>query len=99
MNSTTTARCGSTRAPRLPPGTESDGVFTLVDLPAVEQAATLIHHGSMDEVMPSVQALAGWIEANGYVATGSSREYYIDYAMNDDPASWVTELQEPVARA
>jgi DNA-binding transcriptional MerR regulator len=80
-------------------GTVSDGVFTLVDLPAVEQAATLIHRGSMDQVMPSVQALAGWIEANGYIAAGNSREYYIDYAMNDDPESWVTELQEPVARA
>ncbi|WP_026556104.1 MerR family transcriptional regulator [Arthrobacter sp. 35W] len=81
------------------PGTASDGVFALVDLPAVEQAATLIHRGSMDEVMPSVQALAGWIEANGYVARGNSREFYLDYAMNEDPASWVTELQEPVARA
>ncbi|WP_427015619.1 MerR family transcriptional regulator [Pseudarthrobacter sp. P1] len=79
--------------------TVSDGVFTLVDLPAVGQAATLIHRGPMDRVMPSVQALAGWIDAHGYASAGNSREYYLDYAMNDDPDSWVTELQEPVARA
>ncbi|WP_125614727.1 MerR family transcriptional regulator [Specibacter cremeus] len=74
------------------------GAFDVVDLPAVEQAATLIHRGPMDDVMPSVQALARWIEANGYTSTGYNRELYLDYGMGADPQQWVTELQEPVTR-
>lgn len=79
----------------LPAGT---GTFHIVDLPAVDQAATLIHRGPMEHVMPSVQALARWIDANGWVSSGPSRELYLDYGMDADPQQWVTELQEPVAR-
>jgi len=82
----------------VPAGTVAAG-FDVVDLPAIEQAATLIHRGRMDDVMPSVQALARWIEANGYTSTGYNRELYLDYGMGDDPQQWVTELQEPVVRA
>lgn len=81
------------------PGHGSEGAFGIVELPAIEQAATLIHRGPMDDVMPSVQALARWIEANGYTSTGYNRELYLDYGMGDDPQQWVTELQEPVTRA
>ena len=83
----------------VPADTVPAGSFEIVDLPAIEQAATLIHRGPMDDVMPSVQALARWIEANGYASTGYNRELYLDYRMGDDPAQWVTELQEPVVRA
>jgi len=81
----------------VPAGTLPEG-FAVVELPAIEQAATLIHRGPMDDVMPSVQALARWIEANGYTSTGYNRELYLDYGMGDDPQQWVTELQEPVTR-
>ncbi|WP_113716704.1 MerR family transcriptional regulator [Arthrobacter dokdonensis] len=74
------------------------GAFDVVDLPAVEQAATLIHRGVMDNVMPSVQALARWIDANGWVSTGLNRELYLDYGMGPDQQQWITELQEPVRR-
>lgn len=80
-------------------GGPADGAFEVVELPAVENAATLIHHGLMDHVMPSVQALARWIESNGWVSTGLNRELYLDYGMGDEPQQWVTELQEPVVRA
>jgi effector-binding domain-containing protein len=73
--------------------------FDVVELPPVDQAATLIHRGVMDNVMPSVQALARWIDANGWVSTGLNRELYLDYGMGPDPEQWITELQEPVARA
>jgi DNA-binding transcriptional MerR regulator len=72
-----------------------DGI-AIVELPAFE-AATLVHRGSMDEVMPSYQALSAWIEPNGYRSTGVPRELYLDTP--DDPALWVTELQEPVTPA
>lgn len=80
-------------------GPGNSGEFDVVVLPAVEQAATLIHHGVMYNVMPSVQALARWIDANGYTSTGINRKLYLDYGMSDDPSQWVTELQEPVVAA
>lgn len=73
---------------------DAQGV-TIVDLPAVERAATIVHHGSMDEVMPTIQTLARWIEANGHRSAGYNREVYIE--TGPDPATWVTELQEPLA--
>jgi DNA-binding transcriptional MerR regulator len=72
--------------------------FTIVDLPAVEQAATVIHHGLMDDVDGSLQHLARWIEENGYRGTGMAREVYLNYG-EGDPETWVTELQEPITRS
>ncbi|MCP3818429.1 MerR family transcriptional regulator [Streptomyces sp. A3M-1-3] len=68
--------------------------FAIVDLPEIKSAATFVHRGSMDKVMPSVQALARWIDANGYRSTGYARELYLECP--DDPDQWVTELQEPI---
>ena len=68
--------------------------FDVVDLPAVEQAATIVHRGVMDDVMPTVQTLAQWIDAHGYKSTGYNRELYISYG--DGPGPWAVELQEPV---
>lgn len=45
------------------PGDDHD--FAIVDLPGIEQAATIVHRGSMDNVMPTIQTLAHWIDANG----------------------------------
>ncbi|WP_149185023.1 MerR family transcriptional regulator [Streptomyces sp. TRM49041] len=66
-----------------------------VDLPAVEHAATVIHRGPMDDVLPTAQTLAAWIDAHGYRSTGYARELYLECP--DDRTKWVTELQEPVA--
>jgi len=47
---------------------------SIVDLAEVESAAAIIHHGSMDDVLPTGQALARWIDANGYrSAPGATR--------------------------
>lgn len=70
--------------------------FQVVDLPAIDHAATIVHRGSMDDVMPAVQALGRWIDENGYRSTGHSRELYLVYA--EDKADWVTEIQEPVEK-
>jgi DNA-binding transcriptional MerR regulator len=67
----------------------------VVDLGEVPAAATLIHHGSMDEVLPSIQALARWIDANGYQSLGYPRELTLKFS--DVRGDWVTELQEPIA--
>jgi effector-binding domain-containing protein len=69
--------------------------FAIVDLPEIEQAATIVHRGSMDNVMPTIQTLARWIDAHGYRSAGYNRELYIE--CGEDRDTWVTELQEPIA--
>jgi DNA-binding transcriptional MerR regulator len=70
--------------------------FAIVDLPAIKQAATVVHRGSMENVMATIQVLAGWIEDNGYRASGNPREFYLECPA--DETQWVTELQEPIAQ-
>ncbi|MGW6403647.1 MerR family transcriptional regulator [Streptomyces sp. NPDC055134] len=69
----------------------------IVDLPPVEQAATVVHHGSMDTVLPTIQMLGRWIDANGYRSASYPREINLECPDNQD--GWVTELQEPVTKA
>ncbi len=73
---------------------DEDRDFAIVDLPEIELAATVMHRGSMDNVMPTIQTLARWIDANGYRSTGYNRELYIE--CHQDRDAWVTELQEPI---
>jgi DNA-binding transcriptional MerR regulator len=75
-------------------GTHSDHDVSIVDLPEVETAAAIIHHGSMDDVLPTGQALARWIDANGYRSAGYPREITLNWSC--DPEEWVTELQQPI---
>ncbi|WP_435209945.1 MerR family transcriptional regulator [Micromonospora sp. bgisy143] len=71
---------------------------TVRNLPTVGTAATTVHHGSMDDADRSVQALARWIEDNGYRPDGFAREVYLEYCQ-DSPEQGVTELQLAVTRA
>ncbi|MFJ8868356.1 MerR family transcriptional regulator [Streptomyces sp. NPDC102473] len=73
-----------------------DGAFRVRDLPPVDQAATIVHRGSMDTVLPTAQALAFWIDENGYRSAGYPREISLECPENRD--DWVTELQAPVTR-
>jgi DNA-binding transcriptional MerR regulator len=66
----------------------------VIDLPGISQAATIVHRGSMDNVMATIQTLAQWIEDNGYRAIGYPREVYLECP--EDRDKWVTELQEPI---
>jgi DNA-binding transcriptional MerR regulator len=72
--------------------------FTIEDLPGAGPAAALIHHGPMDEVGMSFEALARWIDANGYTTAGYVREVYLDCPA-DEPDQWVTELQMTIEKA
>ncbi|MEX0168733.1 MerR family transcriptional regulator [Streptomyces sp. LMG1-1-1.1] len=80
----------------VPEGTAVEGVEVLV-LPGIEEAATIVHRGSMDAILPTAQTLAAWIDTNGYASAGYARELYLECP--EDQARWVTELQEPVRRA
>ncbi|GAA1610779.1 MerR family transcriptional regulator [Actinoplanes couchii] len=70
--------------------------FAVRDLAPIPQAATILHHGSMDAVVPTAQTLARWIDANGYRADGYAREITLGCPENRD--DWVTELQVPVTK-
>ncbi|MFD3699160.1 MerR family transcriptional regulator [Streptomyces sp. NPDC058646] len=71
------------------------GGVRIVTLPGVERAATVVHRGAMDGVLPAAQALARWIDTNGERSAGYARE--LTLACPEDPDQWVTELQEPLA--
>jgi DNA-binding transcriptional MerR regulator len=74
--------------------------FEVVDLPPIEQAATVLHHGSMSEAFRTGDKLANWIDENDYetVAPGYAREIYLD-CPPDEFDKWVTEMQVPVRKA
>jgi DNA-binding transcriptional MerR regulator len=76
------------------PGVGGDQGFAVVDLAAVDRVAAIIHHGSMEDVLPTGQALARWIDANGYRSVGYLREVTLEWTA--DPDQWVTELQQPI---
>jgi DNA-binding transcriptional MerR regulator len=75
-----------------PGGQQGFGVVELSEIPA---AATVIHHGCMDGVLPAIQALARWIDASEYRSLGYAREVTLKFG--DVREDWVTELQEPIA--
>ncbi|WP_112263175.1 MerR family transcriptional regulator [Lentzea terrae] len=71
--------------------------FEVVDLPALSEAATIVHRGTMDDVDVTYQAVAAWVEAHGYRQNGFAREVYLQYG-EGDPADWVTELQLEITK-
>ncbi|MEU1896619.1 MerR family transcriptional regulator [Streptomyces pristinaespiralis] len=79
------------------PGTRPGEDFEIAELPAVERAATIVHRGPMDTVMPTEQNLARWIDAGGHRSAGYAREVYLECP--PDKEKWVTELQVPLAPA
>ena len=68
--------------------------FRVVDLPEVDSVAAIIHHGSMEDVLATGQALARWIDASGHRSAGYAREVTLEWS--EDPDQWVTELQQPI---
>ncbi|GAA3703879.1 MerR family transcriptional regulator [Microlunatus aurantiacus] len=61
-------------------------------------AASIIHEGPMDGVLPTIQTLGRWIADHGYRSQGYNREVYHAYG-EGMPEPWRTELQEPVTVA
>jgi effector-binding domain-containing protein len=68
----------------IPVDAREDHDFAIVDLPEIEQAATILYRAAMDDVMPTIQALTRWIDANGYRSVGYNRELYIELGENRD---------------
>ena len=86
-------RAGFTASPE---DVAPDGVEK-VELPRVELAATLVHHGVMARIGDSWMALMRWIDDEGYRPVGVPREVYLESEMGNEE-DWVTELQVPVEK-
>ena len=69
--------------------------FSIVDVPAVELAATAVHYGSPGTIGDTWDALHAWIDDSGYQLAGVCREVYI-VSEPESEENWVTELQQPV---
>jgi len=69
------------------------------DLPGEETAASTVHRGPYETIGEAYTALMHWCESNGYELAGPDREIYLT-SPNDtqDPANYVTELQQPVRK-
>ncbi|HLH99764.1 MAG TPA: MerR family transcriptional regulator [Acidimicrobiales bacterium] len=81
--------------PTFPVGVEAvDGLDT-VRMPAAE-VASLIHHGTMDGIDATYQALYTWAGEHGCRPTGYAREIYLE--VPEDQADWVTEVQLEITR-
>lgn len=68
--------------------------FEQVDLPAVENALTVVHRGDMAGIGETWQALAREVAERGHQPVGPCREVYLATPPGDQ-SDWVTELQQP----
>lgn len=74
------------------------GGLEIKTMPGV-QAACIFHKGSYGTLSESYEAIAKYIEENGYEIVGAIRESYIDGVWNQDEESgWLTEIQVPVRK-
>ncbi|MBM2614402.1 helix-turn-helix domain-containing protein [Actinoplanes sp. LDG1-06] len=79
-----------------PPAPPGDGIETLV-IPA-GQAAVAIHRGPYDTLPESYQEIEKWMRDKGLSAAGAPWEVYLtDPGDHPDPATWETEIVQPVS--
>ena len=77
---------------------DGDGV-KLIELPAFDTMASVVHHGSFATMNRAYEAILKWIEANDYRVCGPNRELNLEYERDGDQSRYVTEIQFPVAKA
>jgi DNA-binding transcriptional MerR regulator len=71
----------------------------VIELPAAETMACVIHHGSFTTMHQAYHAILGWIEVNGYRVSGPNRELNLEFEPGGDESEFVTEIQFPVEKA
>ncbi len=68
-------------------------------IPAVKNAAVIMHKGPYETLRTSYAEILSWIENSGYEITDHPRESYIDGIWNkENPQDWRTEIQIPVRK-
>lgn len=75
------------------------GRVTVRQLPGVETAACVVHHGPFVTIGEAYDALMKWISTSGYHIVGPSREVYLREAKDGDQhdPDTITEIQFPVS--
>jgi DNA-binding transcriptional MerR regulator len=85
------------------------GSVVVRELPPLRQAACVVYCGSYSQTQAAVHALESWAATNGMCAAGPTREVYLRFGadengyrlpaafLGDDAATYVTEVQLPVA--
>ncbi|AKU15440.1 MerR family transcriptional regulator [Luteipulveratus mongoliensis] len=74
------------------------GAAEVLDLPGLDQAASIVYAGSMSGIDEAYQKLGVWIEENGYRTDGTAREVAL-VSFPEPQEKWVTEIQMPVFTA
>lgn len=77
------------------PETERVKVY---ELPPLELAASVVHHGSFANLHLAYGEIIQWIEQNQYEIVGANREISLQYHPTADPSTYVTEIQIPVRK-
>ena len=75
--------------------------LNVYDLPAVETMACIVHKGSFATLPQAYDALAKWIDENGYQITGPARELNLrlpDKPGDQNDPNTVNEVQFPVEK-
>lgn len=73
-----------------PPADPAALGFEVVELEALDRAASTIHRGTMDDCDSTYEELLAWIDEHGFRAVGYSRELDIECGPGKE---WITELQ------
>ncbi|MDJ0754950.1 MAG: MerR family transcriptional regulator [Ardenticatenaceae bacterium] len=74
-----------------------DITLTVDKLPAVDQMATVVHHGMEDHPL-TYNALGRWLAQNRYRIIGPGREILLENHYPQAPEKCIMEIQFPVAR-
>lgn len=67
-------------------------------MPEVETVARVVHQGSFDTIGKAYETLIEWVGKHQYQISGLTREVYLQYERDGDPALYVTEVQIPVEK-
>ncbi len=77
---------------------EGDSEVEVCDLPSIETAASVVHHGPFHMLGQAYDTVYRWIEANGYQTNWHARDLNLVYVRDGDPTQYVTEIQFPVEK-
>ncbi len=81
-------------------GSPPDGdKVKIFELPKVDMMAAVIHQGGYESIGGAYNTVTVWLEQNDCQVTGPIREIYIQgMGGNDDPSTFITEIQVPVEK-
>ncbi len=77
------------------PGSSQVQVY---ELPAIETAASMVHHGLFATLGKAYAAILAWTQEHGYRVSGPARELYLSFQKDGDQNQYVTEIQLPVMK-